>query len=58
MVRFVFSFLFILSQNTDTLKYWHDKDRTIRYHAKENDFVIANGKDVMIGLMNLKLQRN
>ncbi len=32
-----------MAQDTVTTKYWHGKERTIRYHPEGNDFVITNG---------------
>src|SRR6187549_3679093 len=33
----------VFSQNTDSTKWWHDIERTIRYHPEGTDFVINNG---------------
>ncbi|HKC35104.1 MAG TPA: hypothetical protein VKB95_03545 [Chitinophagaceae bacterium] len=60
---YLFSLLFLISyssfsQHTGTVKYLHNKEPTIRYHTKGNDFVIANGKDAVIALMSVTLQRN
>jgi len=48
MRLFLLFILFISSQLsvaqiTDTAKWWHDKERVLRYHPEGEDFVITNG---------------
>ena len=33
----------LIAQPTDSTKWWHDKQRTLRYHPEGNDIVIING---------------
>ncbi len=46
IIIFFICFLYIdtvFAQSNDTIRYWHDIERTIRYQPEGNDFVITNG---------------
>ena len=34
----------IFAQQDDNKKWWHDKERTLRYHPEGSDLTITNGK--------------
>ena len=40
----VFFSQIVIGQTADSTKWWHDKERTLRYHPEGNDIVITNGK--------------
>jgi len=48
-MRIIFLFILISfskiinAQVIDTSKWWHDKERTLRYHPEGEDIVITNG---------------
>ena len=48
-MRLLFLFIIVFvancsfAQSPDTTKYWHNKERTLRYHPEGNDIVITNG---------------